>query len=256
MVLSLLLAWPAAADAQRRRRRPSPETEARERALQLFEQSVAAYQQGELQQAVDLLVEARGLYSEPVLSYNLGRAYEGLGRSNEAADAYQQYLDQAPDAEDRGAIEQRIVTLRNAVAERERLEREQELAQEAASRPPSVVVPPATARNDAQGGVDIAPWIVAGSGVVVIGLGGVFGLLSQASRDEAVADPVHTSAMESFATAEDQAVLANVLFVAGGVIAAVGVVWAIVDLAGDSEGESDVAVVVGPMSVSVRARLP
>src|SRR4051794_14721586 len=50
------------------------------RALDLFEQSAKAYREGRFQDAVDRLLEARSLKSEPVLLYNLGRAYEALGR--------------------------------------------------------------------------------------------------------------------------------------------------------------------------------
>ena len=85
----------------------------REQALELFEKSARAYREGRFQDTIDLLLEARRVKAEPVLLYNLGRAYEAIGRPTDAADAYAQYLSEDPGAVDRGAIEGRIATLRS-----------------------------------------------------------------------------------------------------------------------------------------------
>src|SRR4051812_49270055 len=67
-----------------------------DRAAELFQKSHRAYRDGQFQEAVDLLLEARQLKTEPVLLYDLGRAYEALGKLAEAADAYGHYLEEAP----------------------------------------------------------------------------------------------------------------------------------------------------------------
>ena len=71
-------------------------------AVLLFEQSADAYRAGRFSQAASLLEEAYAIWPDPVLVYNLGRAYEGAGRLDEARDAYVRYLASgaADDAED------------------------------------------------------------------------------------------------------------------------------------------------------------
>src|SRR4051812_11273972 len=88
-----------------------PPKTAHEQALRLFEQSRVQYRDGHFQEAVKLLLEARSREPAPVLLYNLGRAYEGLGDRSRAIDAYSAFLTEEPSAPDRGAIEERIRTL-------------------------------------------------------------------------------------------------------------------------------------------------
>src|SRR5262245_52882867 len=77
---------------------------AKARASELFSASVAAYRQGDLKRAVELLDEAYRLDPQPVLLYNRARAEEGLGLVDEAIAHYTTYLEQDPNAVDRGAI--------------------------------------------------------------------------------------------------------------------------------------------------------
>src|SRR4051794_18494552 len=94
------------------------------RALVLFQKSVESYREGRFQEAIDLLIEARALKPEPVLSYDLGRAYEAIGDLPHAEEAYARYLDENPAAQDRLAIEGRLVTLRRQIAEANARQRE------------------------------------------------------------------------------------------------------------------------------------
>lgn len=177
------------------------------RAVELFEQSAAAYREGRFQEAVDRLLEARRLEKEPVLLYNLGRAYEALGRPTDAADAYEQYLVEDPSAADRGAIEGRVSTLRAQASE---------LA--AARRDPDAP----TGGGDPLAAV---PWIVAGAGVVGIGAGAVLGLLAEARHDDAIGEPVQATAADEQARAESLARASTITFIAGAVVAAMGLAW-------------------------------
>ena len=88
------------------------------RAAELFKKASESYRQGRFQEAVTQLEEARTLDPQPVLTYNLARAYEGLGDLPKAADAYERYLHDDPNAPDRGSIEQRVATLRAFVVTR------------------------------------------------------------------------------------------------------------------------------------------
>src|SRR5262245_66585058 len=86
--------------------------DAKAEALELFNQSADLYQQGKFDEAARLLERAYEIQPEPVLLYNLGRAYEGLGENQKAVEAYEHYLKDEPKAKDRGAVEHRIETLK------------------------------------------------------------------------------------------------------------------------------------------------
>jgi tetratricopeptide (TPR) repeat protein len=201
-IVVLLVAAPAAAQTDQ------------ERALTLFEESRGHYDAGRFDRAIELLQEAYRLQPEPILLYNMGRAYEGADQVREAADAYERYLNDAGDVRDRGALEARLRTLRERIA-REDAERD---------RPAPPPPPPS-------GGVDPGGWIVLGVGVAAIAVGVVLGVLSDDAHNEAVAAPVHRDAVALQQSAYDYASGANAAFIAGGVIAVAGLVWGIVSIA-------------------------
>ncbi len=96
------------------------------KAAELFKSSAEAYRQGNFKGTVDLLKEAYALDPQPVMLYNLGRAYEGLGDVDAAMDAYKRYLQADPKAPDRPSIEQRIATLQRTKDERSSLEKQRD----------------------------------------------------------------------------------------------------------------------------------
>lgn len=214
-LLVLAIAAPAAAQT----------TSDHELALALFKHSDEAYKRGDFKGAVADLEKAYSLEPVPVLLYNLGRAYEGLGETKSAIDAYERYLKAQPDAEDHGAIEQRLVTLHREETRDE---------QRAKPEPPPPVVVTAHTRSLGAG-----PIIVTSVGAAGLALGGVFGALAL-SANGAQNSP-QTSQVDAV-SAHDRgagfATGANVAFIAGGVIALVGVVWLIVDRATASSSSS------------------
>lgn len=188
------------------------------RALQLFEQSAERYRQGRFREAVELLEEAYRLSPEAVLLYNLGRAYEGLGDTAGALDAYTRYLAADPNAADRGSIESRVATLERQLEERRALERRQQNQRDAPQ--PSEAESPS-----------LVPWVVAGVGLAGVGAGAVLGVLSGSREDDASAPATSAlDAAELQSEAQTLATGANIAFVAGGAVALAGVVWGIVDL--------------------------
>lgn len=236
--LSCLLIVPASAGAQPGRRPPPAAAEPTDeaRALQLFEQSVEEYRAGRFQVAVDLLREAHRLHPEPTLVYNLARALEGLGDEAGAVEQYSQYLEAAPNAPDRGAIEQRVATLRRQIAEREALARAAEAParepEDEAVRPP----PEEPARTRGRGPW---PWIVSGVGLAALGAGGALGAL--ALRRDAAADDAReqTEVWSRYEGARDLATAANVCFVAGGAVLAAGVLWVLLSGGGGEAADDD-----------------
>src|SRR5512135_1995436 len=101
-VLALVLATSAVVHAA-----PDKRTQA----LQLAADSERAYKDGKFEKAAELLRKAHGIYAEPILLYNLGRALEGMGDQKGAVEAYEQYLHDAKQIDDRPAIERRVATL-------------------------------------------------------------------------------------------------------------------------------------------------
>lgn len=196
---------------------------ARERALELFEKSARAYKEGRFQDAIDLLVEARRVKQEPVLLYNLGRAYEAMGRLRDAADAYEQYLKEVPRATDRGALEGRIVTLRSQAEQLEKVQ----APPEAAPPPPDppVVRQEAQLARPADARPSVVPIVLVGVGLAGVATGVTLGILATRGHDAAVNDPVQSSAQDKQDEAGSLATGATIAFVAGGAVAGAGLVW-------------------------------
>jgi tetratricopeptide (TPR) repeat protein len=100
----------------------------RAQALALADDSEHAYKAGQFEKAAALLRKAHDKYPEPILLYNLGRALEGMGDTSGAIDAYEQYLKDAKQIDDRPAIERRIATLK-AQLDKARQDEEQKAQQ-------------------------------------------------------------------------------------------------------------------------------
>jgi tetratricopeptide (TPR) repeat protein len=227
--------------------------EARDKALELFRQSEEAYQDGRFDEAARLLEQAYALHREPVLLYNLARAYEGMGELEKAIKAYKAYVEGSPKARDRGAIERRVETLEKQIREQKRLEEEKQRLQterdqrdradadaDAAPEQPKAAPP----------GPGIWPWVTVGAGVAVIGVGAMVGVLAQSKRDDADSDPVHATSRETFRDAESMATTANVLFVVGGLVTAGGVTWIVLSRPSKTE-QATLSLGVGPGNVAL-----
>lgn len=180
------------------------------RALSLFEESAVAYREGRFEDAIRLLREARALKPEPVLLYNLGRAYEAAGRRREAADAYERYLAEEPRAADRGALEGRVASLRREEAERDALLK--------ASKAEAPAAPPRESESP-------LPFVITGVGVAGVAAGLVVGIAARSRADDARAEPVQARAAELHDDARGLATVANLTLVAGAVLTVVGGAW-------------------------------
>ena len=200
-----------------------PAATAQNRAAELFKASLEAYRQGDFKQTVALLNEAYALDPQPVIPYNLGRAYEGLGDVDAAIDAYERYLKADPKAPDRLSIEQRIVTLqRQRDEEKRRAEAaavEQRRAEERAKQPHDE---PPRSRS-------IGPYIVAGVGAAGLVAGGVFGLVATSKHSAATSEHVQTTAIDEQDQAKSMATVSTISFIAGGALLAAGVTWWFLD---------------------------
>jgi hypothetical protein len=186
-----------------------------------------------------------------VLLYNLARAYEGLGDSAHAVDAYATYLTEAPAAPDRGAIEERIRTLRREIAEREKLEHQRQEAVEHVKEERMKRTAPAPPRRPSA-----VPWTIAAAGGLVLATGTVVAVLAKSAHDAARDEPVQLTADTKQRDAMRLATWANVCFVTGGVAALAGVGWGILNRRASAKGSGATAMhlVLGTGSVAVSGR--
>lgn len=234
LVLLAATLTPAGASAQ--------ETDAA-RAAELAQRALDHYEAGAPEEAIPLLLEARELYAEPLLTYNLARAYEALGRDAEALDAYQRYVEERPDAPDRAAMETRIASLRAKIDERERLARETEEERRRRER--------AEARAAEAEGPTPWPFLVLSAGGATLGAGVVFGVLARNERDAAADEPVHLTKVARGEDADRLATVANVLFAVGGALCVAGATWLTLELVrgGDDEPTATLTPTLGGLSV-------
>lgn len=213
-------------------------------ALALAVEAHECFEAGEPEAAVELLLRARTLYREPLLLYNLARAYEAQGQETEALAAYEGYVAEQPAAEDRAAVEVRIGSLRETIAERERLGRERESERRRRAQ--------AEERAAAAEGSSPSTWVLGATGATTLATGTAFAVVAVTERDNAAADPVHATTVTRMEEARTYATVANVLFVAGGVVLGAGLVWLIVDLSSGGTDEPSVEVAVSTHGVDLR----
>lgn len=90
---------------------PSLGEDAEARAL--FEAGRAAYSDGRFEDALGHFRRAHELSDRPRLLFNIANTAERLRRDEQALDAYERYLEQVPDAENRAFVEERITALRD-----------------------------------------------------------------------------------------------------------------------------------------------
>ena len=210
------------------------------RARQLAHEGELAYADGRFDEAAVLIRRAYELYPEPLLLHNLGRALESAGDEGGAVDAYERYLEEVPDAEDRALIEGRLRQLREEIAEEERLRSSVASGASTGSE--------ASAEPVEEGGsVVTGPLVLGGVGLLVVAAGVVSGVLALGKEADADAEPVHQRARELLDDAETLATVTNALLVGGAVIVAVATTWLVIALG----SEEEVSLRIGPGSFAV-----
>ena len=208
-------------------------------ALELARAGDEAYKAGDFERAAELVRRAYALYPEPLLLYNLALALDGMGKTSEALDYYERYLATDPDVKDRGAIERRVTTMRSQLAAQAERARAERVA--ANKRQPSgPTVAPSTSK---------LPFLTIGVGVLAAGGGIAFGAASIKRHDDAEVAPSQLAAQQHQDRAQLYATTANVLFIAGGVLAVGGVVWAVLDRR--PRDATDTKIVIGRSSIGV-----
>ena len=223
---------------------------ARDEAFALYAESRERYAEGDFAGVVELLSRAYAIHPEPVLLYNLARTLEGMARWGEAADAYECYVRRAPDARDRGAIEQRIETLRRS-DDRARMEPLPDRTPERAREAP--VTTDGASDRDAQRSLEAGPFVLLGAGAAVAVAGAIVGGLALQMRDDADASAHHADALQLFRTSQDFATAATITWSVAGALLLGGLIWGIVDWTAPQDPHVHVA--LGPTSLSLTVEL-
>jgi tetratricopeptide (TPR) repeat protein len=223
----------------------------------LVAEATLAFGRGDYERAIELANRAYELRADARLLYNVARAKEAMGDADGAIVAYERYLAEAPEAEDRSIVAGRIRALRRQRAmalrleaerhaqagrrqralqafrqslridpeepERERVERRiRELEQPApASASPDSAAPPA------ERGVveELGPWVVLGLGTSTLGVGAAFAISADGGYKDASEAANGREAARLRDTADRRVDRANVAFVAGGLLTAAGLTW-------------------------------
>ena len=92
-------------------------TEAQTRALEKYDQGVAAFDQGRYEEAVALFLQADEIAHSAAFAFNAGLAYEKMGDLQKAARWSREYLKRKPNAPDRASVEARIKGYEKALRE-------------------------------------------------------------------------------------------------------------------------------------------
>jgi len=95
-----------------------PEAVAKARAQLLFEKGVTAYREARFYDAVDIFLETNRLYPDPKLSFNVGKAFEGLGNQPGALRYYREYLRRLPNAPDAREVEAHVHQLEQVLTQK------------------------------------------------------------------------------------------------------------------------------------------
>jgi tetratricopeptide (TPR) repeat protein len=217
----------------------------------LVTDATTAFGKGEFEKAIELAQEAYSIRGDAQLLHNIARAHEALGNLDRAIEHYRRYL-AAPEAKNLDVVKGRILALETQLGERLRLEGERLEAKgerepaRTAYRKYLATLPTARDRAEIERRIrDLGrplparrvdtrpaeartnPWplVTMGAGMLVLGAGGVFAVLSRNKYDDAenARDGEQTVALTE--DGDRYTDFANVAFVAGGVIVAGGVTW-------------------------------
>jgi tetratricopeptide (TPR) repeat protein len=219
IVLASLLAAPAGAQ-------PADGSPAG-RVEQLAASANAAYDAGDFGRAVSLYLEAYKLEPAAAVLYNVAIIYDKkLGEPDLASTFYRRYIG-APDADPKVVkrATARLAELKAAKAKREALAFTLPTPDEASPGVGARVEPPAEPRGMHPRAV--LGWSLAGVGAAALIGGGAMGLVARGTHDDYESATTVADKMALRADGENQALGADILFAAGGVLAISGVVLAL-----------------------------
>lgn len=136
-------------------------------ARERYQAGVVAFDAGSYEAALDLFRGAYELSPRPQLLYNIGTTADRLRRNAEAVEAFEAYLEQAPNATNAESVRRRLEVLREEIARQRALE---EAAAAAGSAEPDEASESRSRRRRRWGGAIAAVLAVGGGVALAIGL--------------------------------------------------------------------------------------
>jgi tetratricopeptide (TPR) repeat protein len=211
-----------------------------QQARSLVQVARAQFDQGEFKKAAELLETAYELAPSPEILFNLGRACERAGLLERAIEALHRYLDAAPKAEDRKAVESTIRDLEQRLDERKQIE----ALKRASERPPDAPVAEAERPLVAEPLVEKpivvealpapqvrrprVPWVLAGIGVASLGAGVGLAVAAQDAYTTAMNGKAD-GADVTLGRAKGFGLGANLAYGLGAALVAAGALWIVID---------------------------
>jgi hypothetical protein len=247
----LLTAWGWLATARAETCPEVPDDEVamrRSLAKEWFARAEEAEAGGDKQAAVRRYACSLNLAPHPSTAYNLGTVAEKSGDLSMAVDGFRTYLKLAPEATDRPAIEARIATMEEKIAElRKQLAAKPASPVEPVPAAPKVVAttpPPAVtatpAPHDSGGGRRVAGWVTLGGAAATLATGVAFNVEARSKMTDCYKQYANRTAgaLDRCDEAKPFAYGSYALFAASGILGAVSAV--LLFSSGDSGGEAAV----------------
>lgn len=212
-------------------------------ARQRFDLATTMYSQGRFVEAAEEFERVYALTSHADVLHNIYVAYRDAGDKRKAADALRRYLEAAEEISDRPVMEARLATLEREIAEEDaRAEEEPEVSETPDPEPVEPVgpAPPPTTPASDGGPSLLPPALVLGGGLALVGVGIVLGLGAASDYEDLESDcgPAlicSSDRQDDVDSLGTRALLADVAWISGAVIAGVGAAWLTVSLLGGSD---------------------
>lgn len=182
----------------------------------------AAYDDGRYDVAYERFEEAQSLSGRPELLFNMGHAAQLDGQLENAIEAFERYMEEAPRGENREGLEERVEILRRRLAEEEAID---QVFGEETNAPQEAIAEEAEPEDDDEPSHALALTLGIGGAAIAAGGGVMFGLM--ASQQSTVRNSEEGS---SWADVEGNHSRAKTFRTLGISLAAAGVVLAGVGL--------------------------
>lgn len=200
---------------------------------ELASKGAQAYRNNQYREAIGYFEDAYALQPVPNLLYNVGRCYEKLEEYEKAIEHYEEFA-VAPEV--------------GSEARREALKRAESLREIAdIQKSDTSGTEGASAENDegdktGDANTSKTPIIVTASGAGLIGAGAVFGILASNSADQVRTGEDFQTRSDAQSRAKTQALVADSLYVAGAVVAGIGLYLLLSKDSGESEKKASTVV--------------
>ncbi len=219
-----------------------------ERYERLTEEGQTAYQAGRFEDAIRLYLLAFDAVPDPSILYNIGFIYEKKLDDPELAMGYYERVATAVDSPPEliAKANNRLEIARQLAAEKKGRPTEPVDVKppDGGEKPP--VDPPNTGRS-----LNVAPVVTAAVGGAALLAGAIFGSLAvetQVRFAQAREDGLADRARDLQKTGRNQALLGDALMIGGGTVAAVGLIWFLVDGWSEPSTSSSVQIHASPIA--------